>query len=165
MSPFENALSEGSSTVDTIVTYLESDLDVLNLALSCRHLQNLVLIGDGNGNVDGCKDVQRRKYRVKETKLRQRNTALLETKSVGGRLRYAVSYVETNINVNNCLTAKNKRKNQKAGSKANNKSNLRPILVFDYENPHVFLAFRESGIKSNIENLPSVLSSDCRVGK
>ena len=157
MSPFENALSEGSSSVDTIVTYLKSDLDVLNLALSCRHLQNLVLIGGGNGNGEGCKDVQRRKYRAKETKLQQRNTALLETKSVAGRLRYAVSYVETNINVNNCLKSKNKHKNQKAGSKAN-RSNLRPILVYDHENPHVFQAFRESGIKLNIENLPSVLS-------
>eukprot|EP00536_Pseudo-nitzschia_multiseries_P017765 jgi/Psemu1/52451/gm1.52451_g len=158
-SHFENALSEGSSVVNMIVTYLQSNSDVLGLALSCRHLHNLILVGDGKG----CRDVQRRKFRAKELQLQQRNKALLKNKNVGGRLRYAVSYFESNTRVNNCLKGKNKRKNTKAASKANNTSNLRPILVYDYENPHVFRAFQEAGIKPNVETLPAAFSSDCKL--
>ncbi|VEU39698.1 unnamed protein product [Pseudo-nitzschia multistriata] len=160
-SPFENALLEGSSFTNTIVTYLESDLDVLHLALSCRHFHNMVLIGDGNG--EGCKDVQRRKHRAKERRLLERNRALLQSKAVAGRLRYAVSYVETNINANSHPKVKNKRKNKRNNSSSSSVGSLRPILVYDYENPHVFRAFRESGIKPNAESLPSTFSSNCKI--
>mmetsp|Transcript_24266 Transcript_24266/g.67206 ORF Transcript_24266/g.67206 Transcript_24266/m.67206 type:complete len:336 (-) Transcript_24266:224-1231(-) len=155
-SHFEIALSEGSSAVNKIVTYLESNTDVLHLALSCRHLHNVILIGDGKG----CRDVQRRKYRAKEFQLQKRNKALLKDKSVGGRFRYAVSYTESNAHVNNFVKGKNRRNKTKGD---NNKSNIRPILVYDYENPHVFRAFQESGIKLNVDKFSAAFSSDCKL--
>lgn len=157
-SPFESALLEGSSSVNTIVTYLDSDMDVLHLALSCRHLHNLVMIGDGNG--EGCQDVQRRKYRAKEYKLQQRNRALLKNKLVSGRLRYAVTYVESNSSYSGGkISAKTRRKNRKSRDGAEEKkANLRPVLLYDYENPNVYLAFKESRMKSKIGQLAENLN-------
>eukprot|EP00984_Skeletonema_dohrnii_P021293 scaffold10593_cov120-Skeletonema_dohrnii-CCMP3373.AAC.2 len=145
-SPLENALLEGS-LVNTIVAYLESNEDVVNLALSCRYLHDLVLIG-GNGTdiEEGCQDVQRRKQQAKEAKLLERNQALLKSKGVGVSLRYVVSYIDI-------VNKKNSKKNKNRKSDTARNTRKRPILIYDYENPHVFRAFRESAAGSvDIEN-------------
>ena len=199
-SPFEAALSEGSSVVNSIVEFLESDIDVLHLSMTCRYLHQLVFFlsngdgnddnnGDNNTNNGGCKDVQRRRYRAKERKLQRRNEFLLQSKAVSGRrLRYAVSYVSNNNNdigggssSNNIKIGKKKKNGDKRNNNNNNKknnsnnsnNNVRPILVFDYENPHVFRAFQEYGgiINKNNNNnnnnnnglLSSSFARDCNV--
>ena len=171
-SPFENSLSEGSSVMNTIITYLDSNSDVLSLALSCSYLHHLVLIAGGNDNESGngnnasstsegdgrgCRDVQRRRYHAKEARVLERNAALLKSKAVGGRLRYVVSYVDTSLpivsdnimvdddNSDNCSALREGRKGKKKKNGKKKKSNhrWRPILVYDYENPNVYRAFRE----------------------
>jgi len=160
-SPFENALLEGSSVVNTIVAYLESNEDVLHLALSCRYLHQLVLLGGSNDNgaihntndaEEGCQDVQRRKCQAKENKLLERNQALLKSKGVGGRLRYVVSYVDAKAISPNPKGEKNSKKNSKKNKNRKNdaaaNNQRRPILIYDYENPHIFRAFRETSAGS-----------------
>ena len=171
-SLFENSLSEGSSVMNTIITYLDSNSDVLSLALSCSYLHHLVLIAGGNDNESGngnnasstsegdgrgCRDVQRRRYHAKEARVLERNAALLKSKAVGGRLRYVVSYVDTSLpivsgnimvdddNSDNCSALREGRKGKKKknGKKKNSNHRWRPILVYDYENPNVYRAFRE----------------------
>lgn len=164
-SHLENALSEGSSAIDTIVSCLDSDTDVVHLGTTCRHLYNLVLEGP---NGSGCKSVQLRKYRAKERKLERRNATLLSNRALSGGLRYAVGYFENLPSNNNSGggkkgKGKNRRKNQQGSSKNSNKSSLRPVLVFDYENPHVFKAFEESGICNNKNNLSAALARECTI--
>ncbi len=150
LSAFETALSEGSSAVDRIVACLDSDQDVLNFGTTCWHLFGVTLGGDG------CPDVQRRKYRARERKLDRRNAMLLANKSLAGGLRYAVSYFESSSSV---VTSSKKKKKSKNNKKPG--SSLRPVLVFDFENPNVYKAFRESGLcKAGLE---SSLTKKCTV--
>ena len=155
----ENALVEGSSVVNTIVAYIQSNQDVLHFGLTCRYLHKVVLLdNDGNNhsngmNEEGCQDVQRRKQLYNTDKLDERNETLLKSKAVGGQLRYVVSYVVDNTTNN----YNPKGESKKAKKKKNNKNNtmsqkdiattsqrmMRPVLIYDYENPAVFRAFRE----------------------
>ena len=167
LSILETALSEGSSAVDRIVACLDSDQDVLNFGTTCWNLFGVTLGGDG------CPDVQRRKYRARERKLDRRNAMLLANKSMAGGLRYAVSYFEsssttsssTNSISSSTTTTSSASSKKKKKSKNNRKpgSSLRPVLVFDYENPNVYKAFRESGLcKAGLE---SSLAKKCTVAK
>jgi len=154
LSALEKALSEGSSAIDTIVSCLGSDRDVVRLGISCRHLYSLVLEGtDG----EGCPDVKRRKFRVKEQEIARRKAALLATRALAGGLRYAVGYFETKKSGNQA--SKNKTKKNKQHK------SLRPILIFDYENPNVYKAFQASGFRKTYNNLDMVssLAKDCTI--
>ena len=131
-SVFETALAQGSSVVETIVECLSSDVDVVALGTTCWHLCDQILVGERCSP-----SVQLRKYRAKHRKLHRRNQLLLSNKTLGGALRYAVGYFET--------TTKNKNNNSKrSNTKKNNndKPSLRPVLMFDCENPNVYEAFR-----------------------
>ena len=155
-SPLENA-----SIVNTIITYIKSNNDVLNLALTCRYMHQTILFDE-----DGCPDVMRRKQRVKESQLEERNKSLLaNSKSTGGRLRYVVGYVEGGINNStkggsskkkgNNKKANKNRKNDTASTYCTKPQRRRPVLIYDYENPNVFVAFREYALsvakkKSNV---------------
>ena len=145
-SPLENA-----SIVNTIITYIQSNQDVLNLALSCRYIHQTILLEEGgNINVNGCPDVTRRKRQVKECQLDERNNTLLaNSKAIGGRLRYIVGYVQGTSTVK---SGKKKDNNNKKSNKNRNDTCVaqhqqrRPVLIYDYENPNVFAAFRESAL-------------------
>eukprot|EP00578_Thalassiosira_sp_NH16_P030592 CAMPEP_0181082144 /NCGR_PEP_ID=MMETSP1071-20121207/3467_1 /TAXON_ID=35127 /ORGANISM="Thalassiosira sp., Strain NH16" /LENGTH=327 /DNA_ID=CAMNT_0023163715 /DNA_START=14 /DNA_END=998 /DNA_ORIENTATION=- len=126
-SVLEEALGEGSSALDRIVACLDSDRDAVRLGMTCRYLCHRILDGDG------CPDVQRRKYRALERKLERRNAVILANKSLAGGLRYAVLYTAS-ANVE----TKPKMKRTKNG----NSKHRRPMLIFDYENPHVYAAYR-----------------------
>ena len=179
-SPFGNALSvlEGSSAIDTIVSCLESNQDVVSFGLVCKRLCMLVLEGttgndNGNGNGVGCRDVQWRKHRCKERTLERRNNMLLSTKALSGSLRYAVVYFENNRSSTSSKAArsgkggKKNHTNKSNKSKSNKPPSLRPVLVFDYENPHVYKAFQESGqvVNSKEHCLSSALAKDCTIHK
>ena len=72
------------------------------------------------------------------------------SKAIGGRLRYIVGYVLQGTS--------NAKSGKKKGNNNNKKSNKnrnetcvaqqqrRPVLIYDYENPNVFAAFRESAL-------------------
>ena len=103
---------------------------------------------------NGCPDVTRRKQRVKESQLEERNNSLLaNSKSTGGRLRYVVGYVEGGLNNSTKGGSKKKGNNKKANKNRKNDTastycteppqRRRPVLIYDYENPNVFVAFRE----------------------
>ena len=143
-SPLENL-----SIVNTIITYVKSNNDVLNLALTCRYMHQTILFDE-----NGCPDVTRRKQRVKESQLEERNNSLLaNSKSTGGRLRYVVGYVEGGLNNSTKGGSKKKGNNKKANKNRKNDTastycteppqRRRPVLIYDYENPNVFVAFRE----------------------
>jgi len=161
-SPMENALLEGSSVVNTIVAYLDSNRDVLHLALSCRYLHHVVLLDSSNSVIhaahdieEGCQDVRRRKQQVKEVKLDERNQLLLKSKVIGGRLRYVVSYLDgpnPRGGRNSKKNSKKKNKNRNDTATSRNPTQRWPILIYDYENPHVFQAFREApSVTANVE--------------
>jgi len=86
---FEMFAFEGyhASIMNTIVSYIECDLDVIHFSESCQYMNYVI------GN---CQDVQVRQYQQKQRKLQHRNDLLLFEKSVSGRLRYAVMYVSDN---------------------------------------------------------------------
>ncbi len=171
LSAFEMALSEGSSAVDRIVSCLDSDRDVVSFASTCWQLYEQIL------KDDGCPDVQLRKYRAKHRKLERRNTMLLSNKALGGSLRYAVGYFPSHYKTSSS------KKNKKANNNKNgNKSNLRPVLIFDFENPNVYKAFQQSGVrktyttnfnfnsssssnKSGKVGLESPLANDCTISE
>jgi len=92
VSSLENVLLEGSTVVNTIVSYLPSNQDVLNFGLSCRYLHKVVLLdGSSNDSIEeGCQDVVQRKQQYNYIKLHKRNEMLLKSKAIGGRLRYVV---------------------------------------------------------------------------
>ena len=151
-SPLENA-----SIVNTIITYIQSNQDVLNLALSCRYIhQTILLEEEGNINGNGCPDVTRRKRQVKECQLDVRNNTLLaNSKAIGGRLRYIVGYVQggtSNAKSSKKKGSNNNNNNNKKSNKNRNETCVaqhqqrRPVLIYDYENPNVFAAFRESAL-------------------
>ena len=148
LSAFEMALSEGSSAVDRIVSCLDSDQDVVSFASTCWQLYDQIL------KDDGCPDVQLRKYRAKHRKLERRNSMLLSNKAMGGSLRYAVGYFPSH-------TKKSSKKNKKGNS---NVPNLRPVLIFDYENPNVYKAFQESGVRKTYGNLLNSSNKSGKVG-
>ena len=146
-SPLENA-----SIVNTIITYIQSNQDVLNLALSCRYIHQTILLEEGNIINDGCPDVTRRKRQVKECQLDERNNTLLaNSKAIGGRLRYIVGYVQ-GIRAAKSSKKKGNNNNNKKSNKNRNETSCvaqqqrRPVLIYDYENPNIFAAFRESAL-------------------
>ena len=142
VSSLENVLLEGSTVVNTIVSYLPTNQDVLNFGLSCRYLHKVVLLdGSSNDNIEeGCHDVVRRKQQYNYIKLHKRNEMLLKSKAIGGRLRYVVGYVMDT----NPKGGSNKKKNKgKTKNTASTTQRMRPLLIYDCENPHVFSAFRE----------------------
>ncbi len=144
-SALENSVSEGIA--DRIVACLDADADVVSFGTTCWHLFETILEGDG------CPDVQKRKYRAKERRLLRRNAMLLSNKTLAGGLRYAVSYFESSSS-----SSKKKKK-----SNSNKKPlSLRPVLVFDYENPNVYKAFLESGKRK--ASLESSLDENCTIG-
>ena len=150
-SSLENVLLEGSSVINSIVSYLPSDQDVLHFGLSCRYLHKVVLLdGSSNDSIEeGCQDVVRRKQQYNYIKLQKRNEQLLKSKAIGGRLRYVVGYVmDTNNSRGNKKKNKGKTKNSQRDT-ASSSQRMRPLLIYDCENPHVFSAFRESASVSS----------------
>ena len=147
-SLFETALSEGSSAVDRIVSCLDEDRDVVSFGSTCWHLYDQIL------RDQGCPGVQLRRYRSNHRKLDRRNKTLLSNKALGGSLRYAVGYFEsTTFHNNNKQKSKKKNNNSSSSSSNNNKPRLRPVLIFDYENPNVYKAFVESGVRKTYRHL------------
>lgn len=138
----EHALLEGSPVVNTIVSYLESDQDVIHLALSCRHLYQLV---------ENCQDVQRRKHQFQQSQLYRRNQELLSSKAIAGRLQYVITYqnLELLTPQKDGSNNKNKKKN-KHKSKKKNHNSQQPVLIYDCENPHVFKAFQEAMLRKQL---------------
>jgi len=152
VSSLENVLLEGSTVVNTIVSYLPSNQDVLNFGLSCRYLHKVVLLdGSSNDSIEeGCQDVVQRKQQYNYIKLHKRNEMLLKSKAIGGRLRYVVGYVmDTNKSKGNKKKNKGKTKNNQRDTTTSSQR-MRPLLIYDCENPHVFSAFREgASVSSN----------------
>lgn len=148
ISSLENALLEGSSVVNTIVACLPSNQDVLHFGLSGRYLHKVVLLDGNNGIEEGCLDVQRRKQQYNNAKLHERNEMLLKSKAIGGRLRYVVGYVIDNKPKAKKNKNKSKTKNGQRDTSAL-AQRMRPVLVYDDENPQVFIAFREGANCSN----------------
>jgi hypothetical protein len=178
---------EGSSVIDTIVSCLESNRDVVSFGLVCKRLCTMVLLGTGTDATItttttttttttasvGCRDVQRRKHRCQERTLERRNTMLLSTKALAGSLRYAVVYCEnknrSSSSISTTSSSSTKRGKAKRNHKRNPPTSLRPVLVFDYENPHVYKAFQESRQVVNTSTqqccLSSSLAKDCTIPK
>lgn len=153
-SPLELALSEGSSSVESIVECLESNVDVVHLGRACQHLYRLILDGAG------CRDIQKRKDKVLIQQLERRNASVLATKAMAGSLRYAVSYFEDNH------AQTNKAANRNRNHKKQSQPRLRPVLVFDFENPHVYEAFKASGPRKTYAGdggLARTMRKDCTI--
>jgi len=143
LSLLEQALSEGSMAIDYIAGCLENDKDVVSLGLSCRHLYQVILEGSG------CPDVHRRKQLATRRMLLKRNEMVTQTKALSGSLRYAVAYVPTITKSSN--TKRNKKGGGNAATANNSSTVLRPMLVFDYENPNVYEAFRITCLAKSVE--------------
>ena len=73
---------------------------------------------------------------------------LLKSKAIGGRLRYVVGYVIDNKPKAKKNKNKSKTKNGQRDTSAL-AQRMRPVLVYDDENPQVFIAFREGANCSN----------------
>ena len=174
---FELVAAGSNDVINTIISYIESNLEVVALMKSCRSLNYSI------GNC--CPSYHYRLYQQKQKLLQYRNEALLQSKARGGRLRYAVMYIPTpdtttttpNVNDHSigkittnstkCLdglssisisrkqSRKEKRQNKKKKNNTNDtptsttsrtttttRKGLRPILIYDYENPQVYTAYK-----------------------
>jgi hypothetical protein len=135
--------------------------------------------------------------------LHRRNAALLmaATRALGGSLRYAVGHFpvrpscgNNNNNKNNIgKTSRRKQQQQQQQQQQRSQPNhggastksswsslssttrprLRPVLLFDYENPHVYEAFKASGVRNQrhghnnnhngLAELEAALDADCTI--
>ena len=161
-------VGEGTIVMDTILSYIESNTEVVALMESCRYLNYSI------GNC--CLSYQCRIFQRKQTQLQHRNDVLL-SKSIGGRLRYAVMHIKhtnndvnagvtttiSNATISRKLSRKEKRQNKKKNSKndttiatnATTGAGLRPILIYDYENPHVYAAYKcQRGLAQQQQSKP-----------
>lgn len=188
---FEMVAAGSNGVMDTIISYIESNVEVVALMKSCRSLNYSI------GNC--CPSYHYRLYQQQQKLLQYRNEALLQSKAMGGRLRYAVMYIPTpdtttttpnvddhssgnsttnstkcldglsSISVSRKQSRKEKRQNKKKKNNANDtptptistttttRKGLRPILIYDYENPQVYTAYKYH--RGLLQQPPSILTA------